>query len=137
MRLRDWRGLGTLLLLAVAAFASASENANRLNELVEQWPKRDGAAAFELSLGISHCLVADDKVFFEVMNRQRATFGEWLAGIADETFVAWKPAQRPTLEKLRKDMLVAARRRSTDRQFGDLAKALASKLQTVKIRVVE
>ena len=115
----------------------ASETADRLNRLIEEWPRRDGATGSELSAGFSECLVADDKLFFEVMNKHRDLFGEWLARIGNQTFTAFDPSQRTGLERLRKNMLMLARRRVENRRYGDLARVLASKLRRVKIRVVD
>ena len=104
-----------------------------LTKLVGEWKKADWREWFRVGHALSQCLVADDVQYFRVMVNERQTFDGWLLGLGGHTFMYSDPAEKPKLEKLKETMVGIAERASSSAKYGELAKALRKRLETVAI----
>ena len=117
--------------LSVAAPARCSHD--NLAQLIREWKKADWREWFRVGYALSQCLVADDDQYFRVMIKERHTFDGWMLGLGGHTFMYSDPSEKPRLEKLKETMVAIAAHASANPEYGELAKALLKRLETVTI----
>ncbi len=109
-------------------------------KLIEDWKRRDGAAAQEIGTELSKSFVQSPEAFLASMNENPKEFKDWLEGLGNHTFTIFEARNEVEdelylayYEKLKALMLDAARS-CRETKYGDLAKAVENEVNKVKVR---
>ena len=115
-----------------------------IDELVDRWRRRDGAAFQEVGYELSEAVVKSTQEFLHAMASERSAFNTWLEGLAYHTFTMYESrnALQDDLytayyERLRACMIDAVSAFHGDPQIGDIAKLISERLSETEILAIQ
>ena len=115
-----------------------------IDELVDRWRRRDGAAFQEVGYELSEAVVKSPQEFLQAMVSERSAFNTWLEGLAYHTFTMYESrnALQDDLytayyERLRARMIDAVSAFHGDPQIGNIAKLISQRLSETEVRAIQ
>jgi hypothetical protein len=116
-----------------------------IENLMERWRRRDGAAVTEVGYALSEAAVTSPEVFLSLMQKDPESFEAWLADLQHHTFTVhelWSgPVQQDLYtafyERLRQLMLEAMNRVTDDPQLARLASEVIATVERVPLHFID
>ena len=115
-----------------------------VDELVDRWRRRDGAAFREVGYELSEAVVKSPQEFLHAMESDLSAFNAWLESLPYHTFTIYESrnALQDDLytayyERLQARMIDAVSAFHDDSQIGRIAKLISQRLSETDIRAVQ
>lgn len=145
----DKPNISSLLLICFLAFVSINygQTKQEIEDMVKKMGNADGENVNIMHEKITKAFMVQDSIFFEVMNNNKYTFIEWLNNLQHLTFSIAVPEttfqriekklQTAYFQKMKDIMIADAKKYLTHKDYGNNAKMLLKKLNSIKIRFID
>jgi hypothetical protein len=139
----------SLLLLCILPFVSINYGQTKqdIEDMVKNLNNADGENVNIMHEKITKAFMVQDSIFFEVMNNNKNTFIEWLNNLQYLTFSIAVPEttfqriekilQTAYFQKMKDIMVADTKKYLTHKDYGNNAKMLLKKLNSIKIRFID
>lgn len=127
-------------LIAGLAFATPVN----IDDLVDRWKRRDGAAFQEVGYELSEALVKSPQEFLVSMAGNQSAFNAWLKSLPHTTFTTYESRNvlqddlyTAYYERLRERMMDAVSAFHDDPNIGRIAKLISQRLSAIEVRSIQ
>ena len=133
-----------ICVICMATNLLTKQDINNLTELIQKLSKSDGGETFELNYKISKALVANDSLFFKVMNAHQQEFQLWLDDLDTGTFTIFNAEDdvdiilyTAMLAKLKELMLEKTDKYLNHPKYKKLAQKVKERLSNISVRSID
>jgi hypothetical protein len=128
---------GVLVTCLVALFAlGAGSQANSLEDLLQRWEARDGAAFIEVGHELSEHFVLHPRQFMKLMADNPESWRSWLERLPVHTLTVFREGGLTECEQLRSRMIESAESLVSDPTLSDRAGELLTVLKSTTVREI-
>ena len=114
-----------------------------IDELVDRWQRRDGAAFQEIGYELSEAAARSPRGFLHAMSSNKSALNTWIEGLPYHTFTIYESQNdlqddlyMAYYERLRLRMITAVSFFHDDPDIGGTAKLISQRLSEMKVRAV-